>query len=261
MTEIKTFYNEEFGNIRTITMPDGQVGFVGKDLAKALGYNQADKAIMRHVDEDDRMKCTVTDAMGRQQLAYVINESGFYSLVLSSKLTTARLFKRWVTSEVLPQIRQTGGYLPVNDNDTPEELMARALLMAQKTIEQRDALLEEKQRIIEAQRPKADFCDAVMSSVNSCLIGSLAKMIKQNGVDCGEKRLFEWMRRAGFLGKSGERYNIPNQRFIEQELFELKETVHTENEQLKTSFTTKVTGKGQEYFINGFISGRFNLNL
>ena len=169
---IRTFKNEQFGRIRTMVDEKGEPWFVGTDVAKMLGYNQSDKAILRHTDEDDRMKCTVTDNLGRGQNTFVINESGLYSLVLASKLPQAKAFKHWVTAEVLPQIRQTGGYIPLKDKDGRElsdlEIMCRAMMIMKKSIEQKEQLIANLQ-------PKADYVDEVLDSVDCLTMTQVAK--------------------------------------------------------------------------------------
>ena len=242
-TQIQVFNHEQFGQIRTMTMPDGQVGFVGKDVAEVLGYNQADKAISRQVDEDDRMKCTVTDSLGRKQMAYIVNESGLYSLILSSKLPKAREFKHWVTSEVLPQIRKTGGYSPVSRDDDEKTILCKALLIYKRTIEEKDALLE-------VQKPKVLFADAVTSCEDSILIGEMAKLLTQNGYEIGRTRFFRWLRDNGYLFKKSTE---PIQKWVERGIFDTHVTIINTNHGQRESVTTKVTGKGQKYFINLFI--------
>ena len=169
---IRTFKNEQFGRIRTMVDEKGEPWFVGTDVAKMLGYNQSDKAILRHTDEDDRMKCTVTDSLGRGQNTFVINESGLYSLILASKLPQAKAFKHWVTAEVLPQIRQTGGYIPLKDKDGRElsdlEIMCRAMMIMKKSIEQKEQLIANLQ-------PKADYVDEVLDSVDCLTMTQVAK--------------------------------------------------------------------------------------
>ena len=170
--KIQKFRNEQFGEIRTMVDEKGEPWFVGTDVAKMLGYNQSDKAILRHTDEDDRMKCTVTDNLGRGQSTFVINESGLYSLVLASKLPQAKAFKRWVTSEVLPQIRKTGGYIPLKDQEGREltdlEIMCRAMMIMKKSIEQKEQLIADLQ-------PKADYVDEVLDSVDCLTMTQVAK--------------------------------------------------------------------------------------
>ena len=172
MKNLQVFKHELFGEIRTMTDEKGETFFVGKDVAKALGYDQTSKAILRHVDEDDCTKRTLIDSMGREQQAVVINESGLYALILSSKLPQAKAFKHWVTSEVLPQIRKTGGYIPTKDAEgrqlTDLEILALAVKIQQKTIEEHD-------RAIEALAPKAEYCDEVLDSVSCFTTTQIAK--------------------------------------------------------------------------------------
>ena len=240
--EIQIFKHEKFGNIRTINK-NGEPWFVGKDVAEVLGYADTRKAIRMHVDDDDKGGDILSTPGGRQQIT-IINESGLYSLILSSKLPQAKEFKRWVTNEVLPQIRKTGGYIPLNDCEDTGEIMARALMIAQRTIEQKDALLE-------MQKPKVRFAEAVTGSDDSILIGELAKLITQNGYEIGRTRLFDWLRRNGYIFKNSTE---PIQKWVEKGLFETKVSIihthHGEHEVL----TTKVTGKGQRYFIDVFLS-------
>ena len=172
LSKIQVFNHELFGDIRILSNDEGETFFVGKDVAKALGYDQTDKAIQRHVEEDDRMKCTVTDKLGRAQQTVVINESGLYALVLSSKLPQAKKFKQWVTSEVLPQIRRTGGYIPTHDSEgrqlTDMEIMCLALQIQQRTI-------DEQHKTIEVMEPKAEYCDEVLDSVSCLTTTQIAK--------------------------------------------------------------------------------------
>ena len=246
MNEIKIFESPEFGSIRTVER-NGEPWLAGKDVAAALGYSNPRKAIADHVDEEDK-GVTNCYTLGGNQNMTIINESGLYSLILSSKLPTAKKFKRWVTSEVLPSIRKTGGYISGQENMSDSELMAKALLVAQRQIEQRDARIAEMQ-------PKVLFADSVCASKSSILVGELAKILKQNGVNMGQNRLFEWLRNNGYLiRRKGTDYNMPTQRAMDLKLFEIKETVvnHADGHQT-TSKTPKVTGKGQVYFINTFL--------
>lgn len=246
MNELQIFQNPEFGDVRTISI-DGEPWLVGKDVADNLGYQNGSRDINRHVDEEDRRKDMISDGTQLKE-TILINESGLYSLVLSSKLPTAKKFKRWVTSEVLPTIRKTGGY---HVPQSPEEQMAQGLLAAQK-------LLAEKDKRIEEMRPKEIFADAVSVSKTDILIGDLAKLIKQTGHDIGQKRLFSWLREKGYLIKrKGLDWNMPTQKAMEMKLFRVKETVVTHSDGHTTvSKTTKVTGKGQVYFVNKFLGVR-----
>lgn len=246
------FNNSVFGGIRTKVIDD-EVWFVGKDVAEALGYAKPENAIAAHVDSEDR---STTPIRGNAYTtrATLINESGLYSLILSSKLPTAKRFKRWVTSEVLPSIRKNGGYIAGQESMGDDELLAKALLVAQNKIEEREKKIAEQQKNIERMKPKEIFADAVATSKASILIGDLAKLICQNGHKIGQNRLFDWMRENGYLMRSGSSRNMPTQKAIEQKLFEVKEnTVNNPDGSVRVTRTTKVTGKGQIYFINKFI--------
>ena len=235
---------------------NGESWFVGKDVAGALGYANPSKAVIMHVDEDDKVELLVyldsqNGNAGQRRKTTFINESGLYSLILSSKLEGAKRFKHWVTSVVLPQIRKTGGYIPVETGDDEKSILAKALLICQKTIER-------QQDMLEAQQPDVMFASAVRASDGSILIGNLAKLIAKNGVDIGQNRLFRWMRENGYLGKAGRHRNVATQRYVEQGLFELEESTIELDSRTFVRITTLVTGAGQEYFVNGFVSGRFN---
>lgn len=252
MNDIQIFKNNEFGEIRAVEI-NGEGWLVGKDIAEILQYKETHKAISRHVDEDDRMKYPVTDNLGRMQDTWVINESGFYSLVLSSEMKEARKFKRWVTKEILPSIRKHGAYMTpkvIEETLTNPDFIIR---LATKLKEEQEARLE-AQKQIEQQKPKVLFADAVTASKTSILVGELAKLLKQNGVNMGQNRLFQWLRDNGYLIKRrGTDYNMPTQYSMELGLFEVKETSITHSDgHISVSKTPKVTGKGQLYFINKF---------
>lgn len=245
MTNIQLFTSAEFGDIRTIKDADA-IYFVGKDVAEILGYTNTRKALADHVDPEDKgvTKCYTP---GGAQDVTTINESGLYSLVLSSKLPSAKRFKRWITSEVLPALRRQGGYMLTSENETPEQIMARALKIADEALKRKDALIDEL-------KPKALFCDAVSVSKNTCLIGELAKLMRQNGVDIGQNRLFERLRQDGYLCRHGSNHNVPTQRSLELGLFVIKETVISHADGHTTlQRTPKVTGKGQRYFIEKYV--------
>ena len=257
MNELQIFNSEEFGEIRTVAI-DNEPWFVGKDVALALGYKDTSDALKKHVSEEDKLTRRFADS-GQNREMYIINESGLYALIFGSKLESAHRFKHWVTSEVLPSIRKHGGYIAGQESMTDDELLAKALLVAQSKIAERDRLIAEKQKDIERMRPKEIFADAVASSKQSILIGQLAKLICQNGHPIGQNRLFEWLRNNGYLMKYGSNYNMPMQRYVEQGLFEVKESSVTNPDgSVKLTRTTKVTGKGQQYFINKFLKGVAN---
>lgn len=253
MTDLQIFNSPEFGAIRTIEK-DGEPWFVGKDVAAALGYKDTVNALKSHVDAEDKGGWQITTQFGERETT-IINESGLYSLVLSSKLPNAKKFKRWITSEVIPSIRKHGAYM------TPETLEA-AILNPDTMIKLCTALKDEQEKRkaleaqIESQKPAVLFTGAVETSKTSILIGELAKMLKQNGVNIGQNRLFEWLRQNGYLIKrKGTDYNMPTQRSMEMGLFEIKETaINNPDGSIRISKTPKVTGKGQVYFINYFLS-------
>lgn len=251
MNNISTFRNPAFGSVRAVRI-DNEPYFVGKDVAEILGYERPTDAVRKRVDPDDRGVAKMETPSGAQEMT-IINESGLYSLILSSKLPKAKEFKRWVMSEVLPTIRKTGGYV----NNTAQFVDS---YFGQLNLEQKHALtlmFDESKRMSEQlkeQAPKVLFANAVETAHTSILIGDLAKIIKQNGVDIGQKRLFEWMRQNGYLIKGGSSKNMPTQRSMDQELFEVKETtINNPDGSVRVTKTTKVTGKGQTYFINKFL--------
>lgn len=244
MNDIKIFENQEFGKVRALEI-DGKPYFVGKDVAQILGYKDTSDALKKHVDEEDKLTRRFADS-GQNREMYIVNESGLYSLVLSSKLESAKRFKRWVTSEVLPSIRQTGGYQMTMPQG--KELLALAVLEAQKTIEAQN-------KDIERMKPKEIFADAVVASSTAILIGELAKLLRQNGIDIGQNRLFDWMRKNGYLiRQKGSAYNTPTQRSADLGILTTKETVIVHSDgSTEVKKTVKVTGKGQQYFINKFL--------
>lgn len=252
MNQIKVFKNVEFGDVRTLVIKE-EPWFVGRDVADILGYQNGSRDINRHVDEDDRQKIMLSDGTQDKE-TIIINESGLYSLVLSSKMPKAKQFKRWVTSEVLPSIRKTGGYISGQETMSDEELLAKALLVTKKILEEKEHQIKSLETKIEENKPKTIFADAVTASKTSILVGELAKILKQNGVEIGQNRLFDWMRKNGYLiSRKGTDYNMPTQRAMELGLFEIKETVisHADGH-TSISKTPKVTGRGQVYFVNKF---------
>lgn len=248
MTDLQQFTSAQFGDIRALSI-DGAPWFVGKDIAERLGYTNPLKAIRDHVDPEDKGVNEMDTPGGRQPLIF-INESGLYSLVLSSKLPSAKAFKRWVTHEVIPTIRKTGGY--VNDTSAFVNAYFPELTEAQKSVI--GAMLDESRRMgqqLKEQAPKVLFADAVTASSTSILIGELAKLIKQNGVEIGQNRLFKWLQENGFLMRD----NMPTQYAMERGLFVVTErTINNPDGSVRITRTTKVTGKGQTYFINRFLA-------
>lgn len=255
MNELQIFENADFGSVRTLMINDAPY-FVGKDVAEILGYANPRKAISDHVDEGDK-GVTKCDTLGGIQDLTVINESGLYSLILSSKMPNAKKFKHWVTAEVLPSIRKHGAYMT-------QETLEQAILNPDTMIQLCTALKEEREKrtVLEHQaekdKPKVLFADAVTASHTSILVGELAKILKQNGVDIGQNRLFAVLREKGYLIKrKGTDWNMPTQRSMEMKLFEIKETVisHADGH-TSINKTVKVTGTGQQYFINLFLKDK-----
>lgn len=246
MDKLQIFKSEEFGEIRTAEI-DGKPYFVANEVAEKLGYTNPSKATKDHCKHS--VMWWGNDSLGRPQRFKVIPESDLYRLIIKSKLPSAERFETWVMEEVLPSIRKTGGYIAGQESMSDIELLSKAVLVAQKQIEERNHKIQE-------MTPKALFADAVAASNTSILIGDLAKLICQNGIEIGQKRLFEWLRENGYLIKQkGTSWNMPTQRSIEMGLFEVKETTITHSDgHITINKTVKVTGKAQVYFVNKFLS-------
>ena len=260
MNDIQVFNSEQFGEVRTAGTAQEPI-FCAADICRALGYNNGRDAISRHCDEGDVVKHDTPTTSGVQTMTFV-NESGLYSLIFGSKLESAKQFKKWVTSDVLPSIRKHGMYATEATVESMLNDPENAILMLQAYQKERKERLAAQQQVekLEAQaiedKPKIIYADAVKGSTSSCLIGELAKMIAQNGYPIGEKRLFQWLRDNHYLCSYGERFNQPYQQYIEQGLFTMKQNVFSVDGEMRTRNTTKVTGKGQIYFINKFIGER-----
>lgn len=254
MNNVQIFKNAEFGEIRTVVI-NTEPWFVGKDVASILGYADTFGALKKHVDLEDKQNCQ-NDSFESPRGLTVINESGLYSLVLSSKLPTAKKFKRWVTSEVLPTIRKHGAYM--TDDALHKAITEPDFLIRLATeLKQEKEARQQAEQQIEADRPKVLFAGAVSASHTSILIGDLAKLLKQNGYETGQKRLFQQLRDEGYLIKSGSSKNMPTQKAMEMGLFEVKETAFNNPDgTIRVTKTTKVTGKGQVYFINLYLGHR-----
>jgi anti-repressor protein len=239
-------------SLRALTDEAGEPWFVAKDACDILGN---DTNHLREALDDDEItnlrNSEVWNQPGRAPL--IISEPGLYKLIMRSRKPEAKEFQRWVTHEVLPQIRKTGGYIPTSESDSDEDIMARAVLVAQKTIKQKNQQIAEQQTRIVELEPKARFADAVAASDDTCLIGELAKMLLQNGIPVGQNRLFRLLRAEGYLGKSGSNRSMPTQRAMELGLFRIKETTVTHADgHVTINRTAKVTGKGQTYFISRY---------
>jgi len=229
--------------------------FLAKDVADWLEHSDTSKMI-RSVDDEEKVKNNVRTLGGIQE-TWFLTEDGLYEVLMQSRKPIAKHFKKQVKN-ILKDIRLNGGYIATDENDDDASIMAKALLIANKTIENNKRKIVEQQLLIEAQRPKVLFADAIQASETTILIGEFAKILKQNGVDVGQKRLFEWLRENGYLIKrKGSDYNSPTQKSMELGLFEIKETpIHHNSGEISISRTTKMTGKGQAYFINKFVHKR-----
>lgn len=240
-------------SLRTLTDKAGEPWFVAKDVCDILELGNTTNAL-RALDEDEKTNftnCNVAQNGGRAPL--IISEPGLYKLVMRSRKPEAKEFQRWVTHEVLPSIRRTGGYIPTSETDDDMTILAKAVMIGQRTMEaQKRKIAEQQTRIVELE-PKARFADAVAASDGTCLVGELAKMLRQNGMDIGQNRLFRLLQADGYLGKSGSNRNVPTQRAMDLGLFRIKETTVTHADGHTTvSRTPKVTGKGQRYFIDRY---------
>ncbi|MDO5009157.1 MAG: phage antirepressor [Lactobacillus johnsonii] len=242
-------FDFEGNEVRTLKINE-EPYFVGKDVAKILGYKNTKDALAKHVEVEDKLGSQIATSGQRREMT-VINESGLYSLILSSKMPNAKRFKHWVTSEVLPTIRKHGTYMTDQkafDVVHNKNGLASLLQQAADQLRQKDIQIEE-------MKPKALFADAVATSKNDILIGQLAKILKQNGYNTGQNRLFKWLREHHYLCAKGIRYNQPTQKAMNLGLFKVRErTVNNPDGSTRITVTTKVTGKGQQYFINRFLN-------
>ncbi|MDY4920230.1 MAG: phage antirepressor KilAC domain-containing protein [Phascolarctobacterium sp.] len=277
---------------------NGNIWFVGRDIADILGYKKPQNAVLQHVEEDDRFNAEIETPKGLRS-ALVINEVGVYSLILSSTLPAAKDFKHWICGDVIPSIRKTGAYMTdetlAKVSDNPEELQKLTTLLQQErsahaettrllgrcedmlrqqkdaienmgeqiksqneTIKVKDELITRKNAYFERNKPKIDFAKAVYDNKTAILIGEMAKLLAQNGIEIGQNRFFEWLRENGYLQrKEGNMHNVPYQKCIEQGLFIIKEnTITNNNGDEIISRTPMVTGKGQRYFIAKFLQTR-----
>lgn len=241
----QVFDNQEFGSIRALEH-DGRPMFCAKDVAVALGYKDTTNAIKQHC-RGVAFRHPIKDSLGREQNARFITEGDMYRLIASSKLESAKRFESWVFDEVIPALRRDGAYVASDGTEDDATLMARALIAAQRTIERNKARIAEME-------PKAFFADSVSQSSTSVLVGVLAKLLKQNGYDTGQNRLFKTLCADGFLiGTKGRNYHMPTQRAADMGLFEVKESTRTHSDgHTSIERTTLVTGKGQVYFINRY---------
>lgn len=241
--EIKIFESPEFGRIRTVSDERGEPWFCLADVCKVLGLKQ-NGVVMRL--EKGVISTEPLSTRGGTQMANFVSEDGLYDVILDSRKPSARAFRKWVTSEVLPQIRRTGGYVPLEEQDDEKTILAKAVRILNRTLEQKDVLLRRKEELIEEQRPKVEFADALTTGDGCILISELAKLLTRNGFVTGRTRLYRWMREHGYIFK---RSTEPIQMWVERGIFAQSVTVIKTNHGSEERVTTKVTGKGQEYFL------------
>ena len=255
MNELQKIFNYQDQQVRTV-VKDGQPWFVAKDVCNVLNHSNHKVAVSR-LDEDEVSKVYLTDSLGRNQKTTVVNEAGLYSLILTSNKPEAKQFKRWITHDVIPTIRKTGGYV-ANDELFIQTYLPQADENTKLLFKTTLHTMKEQSKQIETMKPKVIFAEAVESSESSVLVGELAKIIQQNGVDIGPNKLFQWLRDNGYLiRKKGESFNLPTQRSMDMGLFEIKKrTVSNLDGSIRTTRTPKVTGKGQIYFVNKFMSSQ-----
>lgn len=251
-TDIQIFNNADFGNVRIIE-EDGNFLFCGSDVAKALGYAKPNDAIARHCRATVKRSSPIS---GKLQDINFISEGDVYRLIVHSKLPSAEQFEKWVFDEVLPSIRKNGGYIAGQEELSPAELMAKALLVAQKTLADREARIESLTKENQLMKPKADVCDAISASEDSIPIKNFANILSQNGVKIGQNRLFTYFRENGYLINSpySPRHNTPTQKAMDLKLFTVQERVVLNSGGARITYTSRLTPKGQQYFLNKFLN-------
>lgn len=251
-TDIQIFNNADFGNVRIIE-EDGNFLFCGSDVAKALGYAKPNDAIARHCRATVKRSSPIS---GKMQDINFISEGDVYRLIVHSKLPSAEQFEKWVFDEVLPSIRKNGGYIAGQEELSPAELMAKALLVAQKTLADREARIESLTKEKQLMKPKADVCDAISASEDSIPIKNFANILSQNGVKIGQNRLFTYFRENGYLINSpySPRHNTPTQKAMDLKLFTVQERAVLNSGGARITYTSRLTPKGQQYFLNKFLN-------
>lgn len=254
MHQLQKVFNYQDQQVRTV-VKDNEPWFVAKDVCSVLEIKNNRDALAR-LDEDEK-GVVLTDTLGGTQELTAVNEPGLYSLILGSRKPEAKQFKRWITHEVIPTIRKTGGYV-ANDDLFIQTYLPQADEQTKQLFKVTLHTMKEQSKQIETMKPKALFADAVEASESSVLVGELAKILKQNGVEIGQNKLFKWLRENGYLiRKKGESFNLPTQRSMDMGLFEIKKsTIVNGDGSIRTTRTPKVTGKGQIYFVNKFIKSQ-----
>lgn len=250
MDDVTIFRKDEFGAVRAVTL-DGEPWFVAADVCRALGLGNSSMAISK-LDEDERTLISIEGASNGLPVN-AVNEPGLYSLVLGSRKPEAKAFKRWITHEVIPAIRKTGGYIAAKPDETPEEIMARALVVANETLARHKQQLEAANAKIKADAPKVLFAETVQKAEGDILVRQLAKLMVQRGYDIGEQRLYEILRRDGFVIKANAKdKNMPTQKSVDMGLMRSIERTVGSAEKTFIKLTTVITPKGQLYFLNKY---------
>ncbi|MBU8787993.1 phage antirepressor [Bacillus sp. FSL K6-0138] len=254
MDQLQKVFNYQDQQVRTV-VKNGEPWFVAKDVCDVLEIGNPSQALSR-LDEDEKNTVILNEGIGNPNKT-IVNEPGLYSLILGSRKPEAKQFKRWITHEVIPTIRKTGGYV-ANDDLFIQTYLPQADEQTKQLFKVTLHTMKEQSKQIEVMKPKALFADAVETSESSILVGELAKILQQNGVKIGQNRLFRWLRENGYLiRKKGESLNLPTQRSMDMGLFEIKKsTIVNSDGSIRTTRTPKVTGKGQIYFVNKFVSSQ-----
>lgn len=254
MAAIEIFKNESFGEVRVAGTSEEPL-FCLADVCKVLDLDSSQ--VMKRLDDGVVTIHPITDSLGRERQANFVNEDGLYDVILDSRKPQAKAFRKWITSEVLPSIRKTGQYSVQKHFHLPETFSEALRLAADQAeqLEKQKKLIEAKDEQIKQDAPRVLFSKAVETAKRSCLIAELTKILQQNGINIGQNRLFAWMREHGYLCSKGQYYNQPTQKAMELGLFELKQTtINKPDGSVLVSTTTKVTGKGQVYFVDKFLN-------
>lgn len=246
MNDVTIFRKDEFGAVRAVTLK-GEPWFVAADVCRALGLGNSSQAIAK-LDDDEKSGVIISDPHGREQVTRFISESGLYALVLSSRKPEAKAFKRWITHEVIPAIRKTGGYIAGQETMDDDQLLASALMVAQRKIAERNRQLEAANEKIKADAPKVLFAETVEKAETCISIGTLAKILNQAGLDIGERRLFERLRNDKWLNSKGRNWNVPSQKSMDMGLMRVHESTVSRSSGIQINKTPLITGKGQRFF-------------
>lgn len=248
MDDVTIFRKDEFGVVRAVTL-EGEPWFVAADVCRALGLGNSSQAIAK-LDDDEKSGVIISDPHGREQVTRFISESGLYALVLSSRKPEAKAFKRWITHEVIPAIRKTGGYIAGQETMDDDQLLANALMVAQRKIAERNKQLEAANEKIKADAPKVLFAETVEKAETCISIGTLAKILNQAGLDIGERRLFERLRNDKWLNSKGRNWNVPSQKSMDMGLMRVHESTISRSSGIQINKTPLITGKGQRFFLD-----------